>query len=119
MTAPSAREVSHVLLRAGEVAPQGFPLITLVDLSDQWAVFHLREELLKDFKMGAALQVKIPALGTTHSFRVFFINPKADYATWRSTRQDAGYDARTFEVRARPESPIEGLRPGMSALIER
>ena len=119
VTAPQAGEVSRVMLRAGEVAPQGFPLVTLVDLSDQWAAFNLREELLADIRMGTVLQVKIPALGAVHPFRVYFISPKADYATWRATRQDAGYDARTFEVRARPEKPIEGLRPGMTALIER
>jgi hypothetical protein len=25
---------------------------------------------------------------------------------------------RTFEVRARPQAPVEGLRPGMSVLVE-
>jgi len=28
------------------------------------------------------------------------------------------YDAKTFEVRATPDSKVEGLRPGMSAIVK-
>ena len=41
-----------------------------------------------------------------------------DFATWRATSATKGYDVRTFEVEAYPVSPIEGLRVGMSVLIE-
>lgn len=117
---PIAGEVSRVLLRAGEVAPQGFAVATVVDLEDQWAVFNLREDALQKIRVGTVLKVKVPALGgAPRDFKVYFINPKADYATWRATRQNSGYDLRTFEVRARPVEAIEGLRPGMTALIER
>jgi HlyD family secretion protein len=51
--------------------------------------------------------------------RVYFINPRGEYATWRSTRQSSGYDIRTFEVRARPVGESANLRPGMSAIVER
>ena len=40
-----------------------------------------------------------------------------DFATWRATRGGAGFDVRTFEVRARPARPIAGARPGMSVLV--
>lgn len=120
IVSPIAGEVSRVLLRAGEVAPQGFAVATVVDLSDQWASFNLREDELAEIRKGSVLKVKIPAVGgAPKDFEVYFISPKADYAAWRATRQNSGYDLRTFEVRARPVSPIEGLRPGMTALIER
>ena len=35
-------EVSQVLLREGELAPQGFPVVTIIDMNDAWAVFHVR-----------------------------------------------------------------------------
>ena len=35
----------------------------------------------------------------------------------RATRAGQGFDARTFEVRARPTAPIEGARPGMTVLV--
>lgn len=118
--APIAGEVSRVLLRAGEVAPQGFAVATVVDLGDQWAAFHLREDELARVRVGTVLKVKIPAVGgPERDFKVYFISPKADYATWRATRQNSGYDLKTFEVRARPVEAIDGLRPGMTALIER
>ena len=45
------------------------------------------------------------------------MSARGDYAVWRATRQNSGYDLRTFEVRARPVTPVEGLRPGMSAIL--
>ena len=42
----------------------------------------------------------------------------ASYATWRSTKVGGQFDAKTFEVKAKPIEAIPGLRPGMSALIE-
>jgi HlyD family secretion protein len=49
---------------------------------------------------------------------VYYISPLGSFATWRATRETGGFDVRTFEVRARPSKPIDGLRPGMSALID-
>ena len=62
----------------------------------------------------------IKALGEkSYNFKVYFINPRGDYATWRATRQSSGYDLKTFEVRARPVEPIANLRPGMSVIVNR
>lgn len=36
-------EVSQVLMHSGELAPQGFPVVTVVDTQDTWAVFNVRE----------------------------------------------------------------------------
>jgi HlyD family secretion protein len=44
------------------------------------------------------------------------INVQGQYATWRATRATGDFDLRTFEVRAVPLQPVEGLRPGMSAI---
>ena len=49
---------------------------------------------------------------------MFFLGVLPDFATWRTTRGSQGFDARTFEVRARPAKPIEGARPGMSVIVE-
>jgi HlyD family secretion protein len=48
--------------------------------------------------------------------RVTVINVQGQYATWRATRATGEFDLRTFEVRAVPVQPMEGLRPGMSAI---
>lgn len=118
--APRSGEVSRIVLEAGEVTSAGFPLVTLVDLSDQWVVFNIREDEMPEIAMGKVLTAEIPALSASDvPFKIYYISPRADYATWRSTKQSSGYDMRTFEVRARAEQPVKGLRPGMSVIVRR
>ncbi len=120
VTAPIASEVSRIYVEAGEIAAAGLPLATLVDLSDQWAVFNIREDDMVRVTKDAVLNAEVPALGLKDvQFKVYFINPRGDYATWRATRQSSGYDLRTFEVRARPVKAVPNLRPGMSVIVNR
>ena len=113
-------EVSQILLQAGELAPQGFPVVTITDMSDGWVVLHVREDRLAEFQKGAEFDGTIPALGnTTHRFRVNHVSVMGDFATWRATNGDKGFDMRSFEVEARPINPIEGIRAGMSVLVEK
>ena len=120
VTSPIASEISRIYVEIGEVAAAGLPLATLVDLSDQWAVFNIREDDLPKITKGAVLSAEIPALNAKNvQFKVYFINPRGDYATWRATRQSSGYDLRTFEVRARPVQHVSDLRPGMSVIANR
>lgn len=112
-------EVSQVLLRAGELAPQGFPVVTVVDLDDVWAVFQIREDLLSRFEKDSEFEARIPALGDgTYRFKVVYLSVMGDFATWRPTDISTGYDMRTFEIEARPVEKIEGLRVGMSVLVD-
>ncbi len=112
-------EVSQILLRSGELAPQGFPVVSIVDMDDAWAVFNVREDRLKDYREGQTFNAVIPALGDeSHAFMVSHVSVMGDFATWRETDTAKGFDMRTFEVEARPVQPIEGLRVGMSILVE-
>lgn len=112
-------EVTQILLQSGELAPQGFPVVTIMDMNDAWAVFHVREDRLSEFKKDTEFHVTIPALGTTrYLFKVSHVAVMGDFAIWRSTNGDKGFDMRSFEVEARAVEPIEGLRAGMSVLIE-
>jgi HlyD family secretion protein len=120
LKSPISAEVDKVVLHEGELAPPGFPIISLVNLDDVWVVFNLREHELAQIKIGSKITGTLPALGgRTVIFSVYYISPKGEYATWRATRQSSGYDIKTFEVRARPAEKIDGLRPGMSVLVER
>lgn len=116
--APAAGEVSRRMADVGELVPAGYPVFTLVDPERSWVAFHLREDQFAGLKVGSRLVGRIPALGRERvPFEVYFINPAGDYATWRATRQSAGYDVRSFEVRARPVAKIDDFRPGMSVLF--
>jgi len=120
LRAQMSAEVDKIILQQGELAAPGFPILTLVNLDDVWAVFNLRENELAGVRIGSVLKGRVPALGGRGvNFEVYYISPKGEYATWRATRQSSGYDIKTFEVRARPREHIEGLRPGMSVLVER
>jgi HlyD family secretion protein len=112
-------EVTQILLQSGELAPQGFPVVTIVDMEDAWAVFHVREDRLAEFEKGRKFEAHIPALGDgTYTFQVDHVAVMGDFATWRATDGDTGFDMRSFEIEARPVTPIQGLRVGMSVLVQ-
>jgi HlyD family secretion protein len=112
-------QVMVKVVEQGELVSPGLPVLTVVDLSDQWITVNLREDRLAGVRIGDTLSAVIPALGSgRHRFTVYYISPLGSFATWRATRETGGFDVRTFEVRARPFRPIDGLRPGMSALID-
>ncbi len=69
--------------------------------------------------MGSRFVARVPALGDEEvELEVSYIAAQGDYATWRATSAAGGFDLRTFEVRARPLAPVDGLRPGMSAIVD-
>jgi HlyD family secretion protein len=111
-------EVSQVLLNSGELAPQGFPVVTVIDTKDAWAVLNVREDLLKSFQKGMRFIAYLPALDKKIRFEVSHIAVMGDFATWRSTDAAQGFDLRTFEVEARPVELIDNLRMGMSLVVE-
>lgn len=116
--APIDGEISSIISQEGELINTGFPIITIVDLSDIWVTFNVREDFLSKFKMGQVFQVSVPALdGEMIEVKVNFINPLGDYASWKATKTSGDFDLRTFEVQASPTNPVDGLRAGMSALV--
>ncbi|GIU36627.1 HlyD family secretion protein [Shewanella colwelliana] len=119
MRSPKSGEVSEVLLQSGELAPSGFPVVSIIDMQDAWAIFQVREDQLKAFKVGDTVEVEIPALGETHGFTIAHISVMGNFATWRSTESGHDFDMRTFEMELRPTAPIADLRVGMTTLLVR
>lgn len=116
--APSSGEVSKRLADVGELVPAGYPVFTLVDVDNMWVSFTLREDQFNNIKAEQVIYGDVPALGLQAvPFKVFFISPAGEFATWRATRQSVGYDIRSFEIRLRPQTAIENFRPGMSVLF--
>jgi HlyD family secretion protein len=113
--APIASQVYQIGAELGEYVSPGVPLLSLIDLSDVWLRFDLREDLAKGLKPGDRFEMRVPALGDrliTAAIKV--IETKGEYAGWRATRATGDFDLRTFQVRAYPVAPIPELRPGMS-----
>jgi HlyD family secretion protein len=119
ITAPVAGEVYKRNVEPGEIVAAGYPILTLLDPTDLWATFQLREDKLAGVEMGDRLMVRVPALGNRRvNLTVYYIAPAGDFATWRATNAQGGFDLKTFEVRARPSDSVAGLRPGMSVMLE-
>ena len=119
LTAPANGEIATIYAQCGELVGTGTPLMNLVILEDCHVVLNVREDYLPHFRMGEIFQGKVPALGNElRSFKVNYISPLGSFATWKSTDTDNGYDMRTFEIHALPMEKADGLRPGMSVLVE-
>ena len=117
--APAASQVYQRNVEPGEYVSPGVPLITLIDLSDMWVHFDLREDLVKALKVGDRFKVHIPALADREiNVEVRLIATKGEYASWRATRATGDFDLRTFSIRAYPVDKVPGLRPGMSAYLD-
>jgi HlyD family secretion protein len=117
LVSPIAGEISHKLVEPGEVVGPSIPAYQVVEIDHPWVSINVREDQYRGIRMGRQLVGKVPALGVSDRFQVYFVNPQGDFATWRATRESRGYDVRAFEVRLRPVRPIRGLRPGMSVLF--
>ena len=119
LTSPIDGEVTEIFPKRGELVGTGAPIMSIVDLNDIWFSFNVREDLLGELKMGKTFKVKIPALNNqVVTVKVSYIKALASYATWKATKTTGQFDVKTFEVRARPTSRINDLRPGMSAVFE-
>jgi HlyD family secretion protein len=117
--APSGAQVYQIACETGETVAPGVPLLSLVDLSDVWLRFDLREDLIKGLKAGDRFEVRVPALGDRPVVvAIRTIATRGEYAGWRATRATGDFDLRTFEVRAYPADPVPELRPGMSVYAD-
>lgn len=118
LTSPVDGVISARYPHVGELVGTGSPIMTVTDLSDMWFTFNIREDKLHSMKSGDKLRLSIPALdGKEIDATVTYIAARESYATWRATKETDQYDAKTFEVRAVPVSKVEGLRPGMTAIV--
>lgn len=117
LLAPCDGEITEIYPNVSELIATGAPIMTL-QKDEFWAVFNVRETLLKDIRMGSRLKVRIPALDKETVMTVFYIKDLGTYANWQATKSTGDFDARTFQIKARPEKAIEGFRPGMSVIYE-
>lgn len=123
LKSPIAGIVDSVIVNPGEVIGQGVPILSLVDPKKQWVVLNITENYLSQFAIGSKFTGTLPALSTPDApyqaeFTVYASSPLADFATWRPTNNDDGFDVRTFEIKARPTVPDVKIRSGMSVLVK-
>ncbi len=114
---PINGEISTITARQGELVGSGYPVISIIDTSDIWVTFNIKETLLPKIKVGDYILAYIPALDKDIELEIRYISIQADFATWSATRTQGGFDIRTFAVKAYPTPPTNDLRAGMSVLV--
>lgn len=118
LTAPANGEIAERFPKQGELVGTGAPIMSMVDLDDMWFTFSIREDKLKGITNGTELTITVPALGDeVYKVKVTHIQVMASYATWRATKANGQFDAKSFDVKARPMQKIPNLRPGMTAVM--
>lgn len=116
LVAPCDGRITVIYPNVSELVATGAPIMSL-QKNDHWAVFNMRETALKDLSEGTEIAVRIPALDKEAVMKVYYIRDLGTYANWQATKSTGDFDARTFQVKARPTEKIEGLRPGMSVIF--
>lgn len=118
LLAPEAGQIATIFPKRGELVGAGMPIMNLIVLEDVHVILNVREDRLPFFRMGETFIADVPAIARRNvEFRINYISPLGSFATWKSTKQIGSYDLRTFEIHAFPVEVVDGLRPGMSVLV--
>lgn len=112
-------EVSEIFPKVGELVGLGSPIMSISEKNDMWGTFNIREDQLNGMKVGDTFKAYCPAFDKEIEMKVYHIKDQGSFAVWKATKTNGQYDIKTFEVKARPSKPVEGLRPGMTLIIRK
>ena len=120
LTASHDGEVSEIFPQIGELVGPGAPIMNISMMDNMWITFNVREDHLSKFGMNKEISAYIPALDNKQvTLQVYYMKDLGSYAAWKATKTTGQFDMKTFEVKTSLKEPIEGLRPGMSVLLEK
>lgn len=112
-------EVSEIFPKVGELVGLGSPIMSISEMNDMWGTFNIHEDQLNGMKVGDTFKAYCPAFDKEIEMKVYHIKDQGSFAVWKATKTNGQYDIKTFEVKARPSKPVEGLRPGMTLIIRK
>lgn len=118
LISPVDGRISERFPNVGELVGTGAPIMNIMDLSDKWGTFNVREDRLENFKVGKTITAFVPALNKSVELKVYYMKDLGSYAAWKATKTTGGYDRKTFEIRARFEENQPDILPGMSLIIK-
>lgn len=111
-------EVSEIFPKIGELVGTGAPIMNIAMLDDMWVSFNVREDLLHGLNTGDEFTAFVPALDKKEiKLKVSYLKDIGTFAAWKATKTTGQYDLKTFEVKARPVTAVDNLRPGMSVIF--
>ncbi|RDU62082.1 HlyD family secretion protein [Helicobacter sp. MIT 14-3879] len=115
---PIDGEVSNVLIHKNELSPSGFPVVLVLDINNSYLRFSITEDKLKDFKLNTEFEAFIPSIDKNVKFKVKYISPMGEFATWKAANKKNSYDMKSYEIEADILTKLPDIRVGMSVLIK-
>jgi HlyD family secretion protein len=112
-------EVTDIYPKVGELVGTGSPIMSIAIMDDMWGTFNVREDQLNGIQVGTEFTAFVPAFNKEVKMKVYHLKDQGSFAVWKATKANGQYDLKTFEVKARPVEKLEGLRPGMSLVINK
>ena len=112
-------EVTDIYPKVGELVGTGSPIMSIAMMDDMWGTFNVREDQLNGMQVGTEFSVFVPAFNKEVKMKVYHLKDQGSFAVWKATKANGQYDLKTFEVKARPVEKLDGLRPGMSLVINK
>ena len=112
-------EVTDIYPKVGELVGTGSPIMSIAMMDDMWGSFNIREDQLNGMQVGTEFMAFVPAFNKEVKMKVYHLKDQGSFAVWKATKANGQYDLKTFEVKARPVEKLEGLRPGMSLVINK
>jgi len=102
---------------AGEMAPAGATVLTVIDLSDMWVRVDVEETVVSKIKLGDIARIKVDGLPDEEfKGRVSEINSEGEFATQRDVKRGR-QDIKTFRVKAKIDGSKGILKQGMTATV--
>lgn len=115
---PISGEVSNVLIHKNELSPSGFPVVLVLDTNKSYLRFSITEDKMQNFKVGSEFEAFMPALDKNVKFKVRYIAPMGEFATWKATNRKNSYDMKSYEIEADIIDKLPDIKVGMSVLIK-
>lgn len=120
LISPIDGQISERFPNEWELVGTGAPIFNIMDFSDKWGTFNIREDRLAGFKMNDEIDVFVPAIDQYVKMKIYYRKDLGTYAAWKATKTTGQYDRKTFEVRAHflDKDKTVDVIPGMSLIIK-
>lgn len=118
LISPVDGRISDRFPNVGELVGTGAPIMNVMNLSDKWGTFNIREDRLQNFKIGQTVTAFVPALNKEVQLKISYMKDLGSYAAWKATKTTGGYDRKTFEVKGHFVDNQPDILPGMSLIIK-
>ncbi|AXJ01188.1 HlyD family secretion protein [Cyclonatronum proteinivorum] len=112
-----AVHIESVNLRRGELAPQGYTLISGYLPDQVYIRLSVPESELSHFQEGVSIHGKISANGAEGQFRVLSRRVLPGYAVRSAAFPNSSFEEQWFEIRMRPDTALLEQLPGNGAQV--